>query len=125
MNSSDRVHNRQEDSHFRIMRILEDTPTITQRQIADELGISLGRLNYCLKALLDKGWIKIQNFRGSDNKLSYTYLLTPRGVSEKAMLTARFLRRKLEEYEQLKSEIDSLQRELGSGPHDRTSEVNR
>lgn len=109
---SDRIQSRQEDAHFRILRLLQDDPTLTQRQIADGLGISLGRLNYCLKALLDKGWIKIQNFQGSERKLAYAYLLTPSGVAEKSVLAARFLRRKLQEYEQLKTEIDSLQKEI-------------
>lgn len=107
------------------MWLLEESPTMTQRQLADELGISLGRLNYCLKALLDKGWIKIQNFRGSDKKLSYAYLLTPNGVAEKTLITGRFLRRKLEEYEQLKQEIASLQRALKKSSDFNVSEVHK
>jgi len=105
-----RAQTRQEDAHFRILRLLEAEPTLTQRQLSQRLGISLGRLNYCLRALLDKGWIKIQNFQSSDNKLAYSYLLTPRGVAEKARITARFLRRKIDEYEQLQAEIEALKR---------------
>jgi EPS-associated MarR family transcriptional regulator len=107
-----RSRTRQEDSHFRILRLLQEEPTLTQRELSERLGISLGRLNYCIRALLDKGWIKIQNFQNSDRKLSYGYLLTPRGATEKAQITTRFLRRKIAEYEQLKAEIESLKREI-------------
>jgi EPS-associated MarR family transcriptional regulator len=109
---SQRTVVRQEDTHFRVLRLLQDSPHITQRELSDELGISLCKVNYCLKALLDKGLIKIQRFRKSDSKLPYIYLLTPSGITEKATISARFLRRKMEEYEQLKSEIELLQREV-------------
>jgi EPS-associated MarR family transcriptional regulator len=105
------VETRQEDTHFRILRLLQENPNLTQREIADAVGISLGALNYCLKALMGKGLIKIRNFRNSDHKLTYAYLLTPSGIARKAELTAHFLRRKIGEYEQLKTEIESLQRE--------------
>lgn len=107
----DRHQSRQEDADFRILRLLQEDPTLTQRQLSERLGISLGRLNYCMRALLEKGWIKIQNFQSSEHKLSYAYLLTPSGAAEKADITARFLRRKIEEYEQLKAEIESLKSE--------------
>lgn len=87
---------------------------MTQRELARALGISLGGLNYCLQALLDKGWVKIHNFQSSKRKLAYAYLLTPAGIAEKAALTGRFLKRKMEEYEQLRAEIKSLQQE-GAG----------
>ena len=106
----------QEDVRFRILRLLQDNPHLTQRQLAGALGISLGKANFCVKALLDKGLldkglIKLHNFKASRNKLAYSYLLTPAGVTEKAALTARFLGRKMAEYEQLKAEIESLKQE--------------
>lgn len=101
---------KQEDIHFRILRLLEENPMFTQRELADTVGISLGSLNYCLKALLDRGQIKVRNFRTSDRKLSYAYLLTPSGIARKAELTTQFLKRKIQEYRQLKAEIESLQR---------------
>lgn len=102
----------QEDTNFRVMRILEENPDLTQRELAQKLGVSVGGLNYCLKALVEKGWVKMQNFANSKNKFGYVYLLTPSGVTEKAALTSRFLKRKMEEYEVLKAEIKSLKREV-------------
>jgi EPS-associated MarR family transcriptional regulator len=103
---------RQEDTHFRVLRLLQENPNLTQRELADLVGISLGAANYCLKALLDKGLIKVRNFRNSEQKMAYVYLLTPSGIARKADLTARFLGRKLGEYEQLKVEIEMLKREV-------------
>jgi EPS-associated MarR family transcriptional regulator len=94
------------------MRILEEKPDITQREIAQKLGISTGGLNYALNALIDKGWVKIHNFSESNNKFGYVYLLTPSGVAEKVSLTSRFLQRKLQEYEEMKAEIESLRSEI-------------
>ena len=96
------------------MRILQENPDLTQRELAEKLGVSVGGLNYCLKALMDKGWVKMQNFHQSKNKFKYVYLLTPQGVSERMALTSRFLQRKMAEYEALKAEIDSLRVEAGS-----------
>lgn len=104
----------QEDTYFRVMRILKDNPDLTQRELAEQLGVSVGSLNYCLKALIEKGWIKMQNFSQSKNKFGYVYILTPRGISEKAALTSNFLKRKRAEYEALKLEIESLSTELQS-----------
>ncbi len=101
----------QQDTHYRTLRLLEENPDLTQREIAKKLGVSLGSTNYCLKALVDKGLVKIRNFRASKNKLGYAYLLTPRGVKEKLALTEGFLKRKLIEYEALKAEIEALQAE--------------
>lgn len=101
------------DTQFRMLRHLEAAPTSTQREIAQDLGVSLGGVNYCLKALLEKGYIKAQNFRSSNNKLRYAYILTPRGVAAKTALTGRFLKRKLADYEALKLEIQTLQAEVG------------
>jgi len=95
-----------------VLRILADSPEFSQRQLAEELGVSVGALNYCLRALIDKGQVKAQNFRASNNKLRYSYILTPNGIAEKARLTHGFLKRKLAEYEALKAEIDAIEREL-------------
>ena len=101
----------QENTAFRVMRLLQVNPDLTQRELAQELGVSVGGLNYCLKALIDKGWVKMQNFSQSKNKFGYVYILTPTGMAEKAELTSRFLKRKMSEYEALKVEIDALQYE--------------
>jgi EPS-associated MarR family transcriptional regulator len=103
----------QEDTTFRVLRMLQSNPDMTQREIAEQLGISASGLNYCLKALIDKGWVKVQNFGQSKNKFGYIYVLTPQGIAEKTLLTGRFLRRKMAEYEQLRAEIDSLTAEAG------------
>ena len=91
-----------------MLRILHDRPDVTQREIAQLLGISTSGLNYCINAMIDKGWVKVQNFRESKNKFGYVYLLTPSGIAEKAALTGRFLQRKLLEYEAMRVEIESL-----------------
>ena len=102
----------QEDTYFRVMRLLEANPDLTQRELAERLGVSVGGLNYCLKALIQKGWVKMHNFGQSKNKFGYVYLLTPAGVAEKATLTARFLHRKMSEYEALRREIEDLSKEI-------------
>ena len=102
----------QEDTHFKIMRILQDNPDLTQRELADQLGMSVGGLNYCLKALMDKGFVKMGNFQKSKNKFKYVYLLTPQGIAEKVALTSRFLQRKMAEYDALKLEIEALKSEV-------------
>jgi EPS-associated MarR family transcriptional regulator len=102
------------DTHLKVLRHLEDNPEITQRELAKELGISLGKANYCLKALIEKGWVKANNFKNSNNKSAYAYLLTPTGIERKAQITARYLRRKMEEYEALKHEIEQLKAEMES-----------
>ena len=101
----------QEDVRFRIFRLIQANPKLSQRALSLELGISLGAVNYCLNALISKGQVKVQNFRTSYNKQGYAYILTPKGAAEKAILTGRFLQRKLREYDALKCEIESLQRE--------------
>lgn len=102
----------QEDTNFRVLRLLEENPNLSQRELAERLGVSLGGLNYCLRGLLDKGLVKIHNFQSSQRKLAYAYLLTPAGFTEKAALTVRFLRRKMQEYEELRAEIDGLVQEI-------------
>jgi EPS-associated MarR family transcriptional regulator len=104
-----------DEYRYRILKLLEADPQASQRELAGRLGISLGRVNYCLKALIEKGLVKSNNFRNNSNKRAYLYLLTPSGIEEKARVTARFLRRKLEEYDALKRELDELQREAAVG----------
>jgi EPS-associated MarR family transcriptional regulator len=103
----------QEDTHFRVLRLLQDNPDITQREMAKQLGVSTSGLNYCLKALIDKGWVKVQNFSQSKNKFGYVYVLTPLGIAEKVALTGRFLGRKMREYERIRAEIEALRGEMG------------
>ena len=91
--------------HFEVLRKIKTKPETTQRELADELGFSLGKLNYCLKALRTKGLIKIENFRTNPNKINYIYVLTPKGIAEKTKLTINFMKRKMKEYEELKKEI--------------------
>ncbi len=98
----------QEDTNFRVLHMLQANPDLTQREIAQKLGVSTSGLNYCLKALIEKGLVKVQNFNQSKNKFGYVYLLTPMGVAEKALLARRFLRRKMAEYEALRAEIEAL-----------------
>lgn len=100
-----------EDIRFRVMRILERNPDTTQRELAHQLGVSLGAINFCLRALADKGLVKMANFAYSKNKFKYVYLLTPAGIAVKAELTSSFLKRKIQEYESLKAEIEALQSE--------------
>lgn len=100
----------QEDTHFRVLSLLEKNPDMSQRDLARTLGVSLGGVNYSLKALIGRGMVKVQNFSKSERKLAYAYVLTPHGLAEKTKLAARFLKRKMDEYESLKTEIDSLQR---------------
>ena len=91
--------------HFDVLRKIQKKPESTQRELAEELGFSLGKLNYCLKALQAKGLVKIENFKRNPNKLNYIYVLTPKGISEKAKLTINFMKKKMQEYEELKLEI--------------------
>jgi len=105
----------QEDVRFRVLRLLEENPEMSQRDIAAAVGISVGGVHYCLNALIEKGLIKLGNFSASQDKRRYAYILTPKGLSEKAALTSRFLKRKMEEYEALKEEIDALQSEMELG----------
>jgi EPS-associated MarR family transcriptional regulator len=104
--------NTPEEIDLQLLRQLELNPHLNQRSLAGRLGLSLGKVNYCLQTLVKKGLVKICNFRRSDNKLTYAYLLTPRGVKEKARLTIRFLNRKQREYRRLQIEIASLEKEV-------------
>jgi EPS-associated MarR family transcriptional regulator len=96
---------------YGLLKTLENNPSLSQRDLAKRLGISLGKVNFCLNALVEKGFLKVNNFRNSDNKLAYAYLLTPQGVEEKARITVHFLNYKMQEYEQLRAEIKELKRE--------------
>ena len=91
--------------HFEVLRKLQKKPDSTQRELAEELGFSLGKLNYCLKALKSKGLLKIKNFKKNPHKINYIYTLTPKGISEKTKLTMNFMKRKMQEYDELKSEL--------------------
>jgi EPS-associated MarR family transcriptional regulator len=93
--------------HFNILRKIQSKPNSTQRELAEELEFSLGKLNYCLKALKNKGLVKIDNFKKNKNKLNYIYVLTPKGISEKTKLTINFMARKMKEYEELKKEMEN------------------
>jgi EPS-associated MarR family transcriptional regulator len=104
----------QKEIQFEVLRRLHQTPEVSQRTLARELGISLGSINFCLQALVEKGWIKMQNFSQSKHKLGYVYLLTPAGVAEKSKLTTEFLKRKVAEYETLQAEIEALRAEMDS-----------
>jgi len=100
-----------EETRYKVMRLLKSNPQLSQRDVARELGISLGKVNYCVQALVRKGWIKAANFKNSHNKAAYMYLLTPRGLEEKGRLTVQFLGIKMREYEKLRMEIDEMRRE--------------
>lgn len=100
-----------DEYRYKILKLVESNPAISQRELAQQLGISLGKVNFCLKALIDKGLLKATNFRNNKNKLAYMYLLTPSGIEEKASITLRFLKYKLQEYETLQAEIEELRRE--------------
>lgn len=110
---SSRQSKLQEDTYFRVMRILQANPDLTQRELAEKLGVSVGGLNYSLRALMEKGLVKMQNFSQSKNKFGYVYMLTPSGIAEKAAITHRFMLRKMDEYEALKAEIEALKTEVG------------
>ena len=101
-----------EEIRFKILKILSDNPDMSQRELAQHMGISLGKVNYCLNALKDKGLVKARNFQNNPDKRRYFYVLTPKGIDEKARVTAQFLQRKVAEYEALKNEIAELRREV-------------
>ncbi len=115
----------QEEARFKILRLLHDNPELTQRELGEQVGISLGAVNYCLRALIERGLVKAGNFSRNPNKLGYAYVLTPAGIAEKTLLTGRFLKRKVEEYEALKLEIEVLSRETFTGPRPDNTSDNR
>jgi EPS-associated MarR family transcriptional regulator len=101
-----------EETYLKVMRLLQENPDLTQRELAKQLGVSVGSVNYCLKALMEKGLVKMKNFIHSKNKFGYVYVLTPTGIAERAELTSKFLARKVAEYETLKHEIEVLKAEV-------------
>jgi EPS-associated MarR family transcriptional regulator len=100
--------------HYKLMRLLDENPGISQRDAARELGVSLGKINYCLQALVGRGWVKAANFKNSQNKAAYLYMLTPSGLSQKANLAMEYLKEKVSEYEALRIEIERMQQETGT-----------
>ena len=113
---SPRITRLQEEMRFKVLHALQQQPDMNQRQLAELLGVSLGKTNYMLRALVEKGLLKARNFRNSQNKLAYAYLLTPSGIAQKAELTRGYLERKTSEYEALKDEIERLQADLAANP---------
>ena len=101
-----------DETHYKLLKLLEENPEISQRQLAESMDISLGKTNYCLKALIEKGLVKAGNFQKSENKKAYAYILTPKGIKEKAQVTLRFLKRKQQEYDELLEEITKLKQEV-------------
>ncbi len=101
-----------DEVRYKLLKLLKPNPALSQRDVARELGISLGKVNYCLQALIERGWIKVANFKNSKNKIGYMYLLTPRGIEAKARLTAEFLRYKVQEHKALTDEIDQIRDEV-------------
>ena len=97
--------------HFNLLRKFEANPEYTQRELSKEMGVSLGKVNYCINKLVEKGWVKLTNFNRNPNKVGYIYLLTPKGIEQKASLTITFLKIKMEEYEMLKDEINALKKD--------------
>ena len=118
--ASQREH-QQKETHFRVMRLLDENPSISTREIARRVGISNGAAYYCVTALVDKGFVKLKNFTQSKTKANYIYELTPRGIRTKAALTVSFLERKRHEYKDLKVEIERLESELGVGEKNKSS----
>ena len=101
-----------EEITYKVIKLIEQDAEISQRELSRELGVSLGKVNYCLRALIDKGWVKAKNFKNSQNKLAYRYVLTPEGIQKRTELTSRFLKRKLAEYDRLQLEIKNLRDEV-------------
>ena len=100
-----------DETHYQLLKLIEGNPQMSQRELADAMGVSLGKINYCLRAVIERGWIKAKNFTKSQNKRAYAYYLTPKGASEKTKVTTRFLKSKMDEYQDLKTQIEQLQRE--------------
>lgn len=107
------------------MRLLEENPEMSQRDLAEKLGMSLGGLNYCLKALIDKGFVKLDNFQNSRHKLKYAYVLTPTGIAQKVSMTGQFLKRKMDEYEALRVEIEVLRAEMSPEAFEHSRKITR
>ena len=102
----------QPEINYKLLKLLEKEPSLTQRQMAKEMGISLGKFNYCLKELVKKGFVKVDRFTSSENKAAYMYLLTPKGLEEKGRVTHGFLKRKMAEFEEIQQQIEELRQEM-------------
>ena len=107
----------QENLHHQFLKILQAHPHLSQRELAEKMGVSLGKANYCMRALIEKGLVTLENFRNAGNKCKYAYLLTPAGIEEKTRITLGFLKRKQAEYEAIRLEIEALQQELEHAAH--------
>lgn len=105
---------REDETHYAVLRLFDANPEISQRDISRKLGVSLGKVNYCIKSLVRQGCVRVSNFKNSRNKMAYMYLLTPRGIEQKGKLTLRFLQRKMREYDALRAEIRVLRQETGA-----------
>ena len=103
-----------DETRYRLLKLLESKPELSQRELASEMGVSLGKVNYCLRAVMERGWVKVRNFTSNPNKRVYAYYLTPKGIEEKVQVTARFLKRKINEYEELEQEIARLRSEMNT-----------
>ena len=101
-----------ESLRYQILKHLQEDPNISQRELAERLGISLGKVNYCLRGFVEKGWVKAKNFKNSNNKLAYAYVLTPKGIEEKTRVTVRFLKVRMQQYDEIEREINELRREI-------------
>lgn len=108
------THKLREEAHLKVLRLIQAQPHLNQRELAEQLGISLGKTNYLIKGLIEKGWVKANNFKNSDNKLGYLYQLTPSGLENKAKITLRYLARRTQEYQDLRAELEQLQHEVSS-----------
>ena len=113
----------QDEIAYKLLKLIEAEPHLSQRDIAQKMGVSLGKVNYCLKSLIDKGYIKFQNFYSNKKKSAYIYFLTPHGIEEKAAVTFRFLQRKIKEYEDIKVEIESLKNEAALSKEIRAKKI--
>lgn len=100
------------EARYRVLRLIEEHPRLTQRELAERLGISLGKVNYCLRALIDRGFVKARNFKNIERKLQYAYALTPKGVQERTRVALEFLRRKADEFDEIQDELERLQAQL-------------
>lgn len=112
-----------DDISYKVIKLIEQNPEISQRELSQELGVSLGKANYCIRALIDKGWVKARNFKNSHNKLAYSYLLTPKGIREKTNVATQFLKRKLMEYERLQGEIEDLRSDMANMASTQATEI--
>jgi len=111
--------NDDQEIRYRLFKLLDDDPNLTQRQMAEKMGISLGKFNFCLKELVKKGFVKIDRFTSSQNKAAYMYLLTPHGIEEKAKITVNFLKRKMNEYKKIKQEIEELKKDVKTAANEK------